>query len=549
MLILPKNQSVAPSCDQKIAAKFIEALGLDPQMVVFQKFPGKTGGYAQIQIGSLEPHWEWVEASNTEQNCSISIMTNPARGAKQTDITLVQTVFADDDTLREAYRTDWSIAPHIITETSPGKYHYFWRTNQGALAWKELGILQGKIAKAYGTDESLSDPAKKARLPGTLHLKGSPFLTHIVKVRSHSPFSRKELIEAFGSFELEATPKAAPCDIARGAVDAIPEGGRNAYLHKKGSAYRGLGLGFAEIEAILQKENNEKCKLPLAENEVYAIASSAARYEPNAVRFALTDAGNSERFSASVGGKFCYDFKMKKYLTFDGRVWKPDHAGQVSLETVAVVRSILAEASQVEDDKARSSMLVWAKKSESIKAIQALLEGAKPLLAVDSSLFDVDGWSLNCLNGYLDLNSGKLLLHAPDQLCLKMADVVFDPTAKAPKRLKFIQDFTFLDNELADYLQTFVGRSLTGDVSTQSLTLLFGLGVNGKGVFTSIVEKLLGGYVAIIRPDFLLNNAKDVELETLELRGARLAICHELPENGKLAEGRVKCLTGGDSEK
>jgi putative DNA primase/helicase len=61
--------------------------------------------------------------------------------------------------------------------------------------------------------------------------------------------------------------------------------------------------------------------------------------------------------------------------------------------------------------------------------------------------------------------------------------------------------------------------------------------------------QLLGTYAVTLQPDFLLVSAKNNELETLELRGARLAVSNELPESGKLAEGRLKSLTGGDMQK
>lgn len=551
MSIIPKNQGIvsdALTTDKSQALAFIEALGLDPQSLVFQKFPGKNGGYAQTQIGSLESHWEWVEVSNAGQGCSVSIMTNPANGAKKVNIALVKTVFADDDTPRKTWRNDWAIEPHVIVETSPGKYHYYWKTNPGTLAWKELGILQGKIAKTYGTDESLSDPAKKGRLPGTLHLKAEPFLTRIVEVRSHAPYSRKELVQAFGSVELESKTTPHPKSVYPQNSEQVVEGGRNTFLHRRASALRGAGLSPADIDIILSRENFEKCKPPLPENEVTAITYSASSYEPNAVRYPLTDAGNSERFAASVAGKFCYDFALKKYIYFDGRVWRPDHPGQANIAAVTVVRSILVEASQVEDEKIRLAMLAHAKKSESLKAIQALLEGAKPLLAIDSGLFDADGWKLNCTNGYLDLKSGALLPHDPAHHCFIIGGTAFYPTATAPRWSKFIEDFTCGDKQLAAYLQNLAGRCLTGDVCERTLTLMYGAGANGKSVFIKVLSEILGGYAVSLRADFFLEKGTNVDLESLELQGKRLAVCTELPSNGRLAEDRVKRLTGGDTQ-
>lgn len=60
----------------------------------------------------------------------------------------------------------------------------------------------------------------------------------------------------------------------------IKEGRRNDHLTRKAGAMRRAGFSQNSIEAALLKENEEKCKPPLDEKEVQAIAKSIAQYEP-----------------------------------------------------------------------------------------------------------------------------------------------------------------------------------------------------------------------------------------------------------------------------
>jgi Virulence-associated protein E/Primase C terminal 1 (PriCT-1) len=72
--------------------------------------------------------------------------------------------------------------------------------------------------------------------------------------------------------------EAAPVD---GAAEAgqIVEGGRNRWLFERAAALRRAGMSEAAILAALRETNTERCQPPLDDNEVEAIAHSAARYE------------------------------------------------------------------------------------------------------------------------------------------------------------------------------------------------------------------------------------------------------------------------------
>ncbi|HXJ80795.1 MAG TPA: bifunctional DNA primase/polymerase [Candidatus Methylomirabilis sp.] len=64
--------------------------------------------------------------------------------------------------------------------------------------------------------------------------------------------------------------------------DVIPEGQRNGTLASLAGTMRRRGMGTSEIAAALLEVNRLRCRPPLAEAEVRAIAESIGRYEPDA---------------------------------------------------------------------------------------------------------------------------------------------------------------------------------------------------------------------------------------------------------------------------
>lgn len=65
-----------------------------------------------------------------------------------------------------------------------------------------------------------------------------------------------------------------------GAVEAIPEGGRNHTLTSLSGSMRRRGMGRDAILAALRVENQAKCVPPLGDSELEQIADSVARYAP-----------------------------------------------------------------------------------------------------------------------------------------------------------------------------------------------------------------------------------------------------------------------------
>lgn len=83
--------------------------------------------------------------------------------------------------------------------------------------------------------------------------------------------------------------------------NVIPDGQRNGTLAKLAGAMRRVGMSQGEIQAALLKANTDRCRPPLDSREVYRIAESIGRYEPDQISVALVE-NHWEQFVAGGDG-------------------------------------------------------------------------------------------------------------------------------------------------------------------------------------------------------------------------------------------------------
>jgi putative DNA primase/helicase len=105
------------------------------------------------------------------------------------------------------------------------------------------------------------------------------------------------------------------------------------------------------------------------------------------------------------------------------------------------------------------------------------------------------------------------------------------------------------DQALIRFYQATVGYTLTGSTREQKLFFLHGSGRNGKSTTTETHYVLMGDYAhhapaALFVAD---RHGREPETEIARLHGTRFVIGSEIEEGAKLAEKRVKELTGGDT--
>jgi putative DNA primase/helicase len=264
----------------------------------------------------------------------------------------------------------------------------------------------------------------------------------------------------------------------------------------------------------------------------------------------LTEIGNAERFANRYLGVVLYCHQVNSWLVWDETRFAPDEDARVERLAKESVRQFHRDALSIEDKETRDAALKFAMRSESDHAIHALLNraAAEEGLTVRVNDLDADPWLLNVQNVTIDLRTGNLSRHNPSDCISKVAPVRFDPMARCPRWLKFLEEVFSPHPDLLDFIQRAVGYSLTGDIREECLFLLNGTGRNGKGTFVGTLQTLLGDYASTADFSTFVSTRDDrgPRDDVANMRGRRLVVSQEVREGAPLAEALVKWLTGGD---
>jgi len=270
-----------------------------------------------------------------------------------------------------------------------------------------------------------------------------------------------------------------------------------------------------------------------------------------ATAFNLTDSGNAERFTRRCKDRIRYDWNRGLWLFYDDRRWNVETGNEMAYRfAFETARGIILEA----DGRAyveRQKLVEWAHRSEGAARLAAILTIARSLAPLGSytTQYDRDNFLLNCANGTIDLRTGKLRAHRPEDMITKLAPVAYDPEAKLDLWTKFLQTVTQGDERMQDFLQMAVGYSVTGDTREDKLFLVHGPAASGKSTFLEAIKATLGDYAVTADFESFLqrNQTPGVRCDIARLYGARFVVSIEVEEGRKLAEALVKSITGGDT--
>jgi putative DNA primase/helicase len=243
----------------------------------------------------------------------------------------------------------------------------------------------------------------------------------------------------------------------------------------------------------------------------------------------------------------------------DGTCWRSSTlaarkiASWVSRYVRDEARQKYREASLETDEDKRKALfkdaerlLKWCGVSEQSATVKGSLSQAEILLAVGINELDQHDHLLNVLNGTIDLKTGVIHPHDPDDLITCCAPIAYNPDAKAPVWERFLEQI-MPNRAMRRYLQKAIGYSLSGSVKEQAVFLLYGRGSNGKSTFLNIIVKLLGDVYAKRTAPELLMTSGGIDrhpTEVADLKGTRFAFTSETEAGRRFATGRLKELTG-----
>ena len=267
--------------------------------------------------------------------------------------------------------------------------------------------------------------------------------------------------------------------------------------------------------------------------------------------FALDDIGNGKRFAAQhrARARYCPSWKCwMVYNTLEGR-WVRDQSRTVEALAKGTANSIAREALATPGDAERAALLGHARRATARTKREVMVKDAQSEDGMILLPHDLDSapWQLNVLNGTLDLRTGRLLPHDPDDLLGQLAPVVFDPAATCPLFEAFLRGVFNESEEMIEFVAQVLGYTLTGQTREQMFFPVVGRGSNGKSTLLQTVRRLLGTYAREFDPQtFMVRQNERIAVDVADLHNVRMAITSESSATQRLDEGKIKRMTGGE---
>lgn len=173
--------------DIGMAQQFLNKLSEDN--FTFQTFDDnktKDPRKSKVLHGSLIQHSEELIRLNLNGagvfvmvNCGDGVIHSGKNTCRTNDnIIAVRALFADADGSPIGPILERCPPPHILVESSPGKWHIYWIVNDTKL--EEFKPRQIALATSLGTDPSVNDLARVLRVPGFYHQKSVPFMSRLI---------------------------------------------------------------------------------------------------------------------------------------------------------------------------------------------------------------------------------------------------------------------------------------------------------------------------------------------------------------------------------
>lgn len=236
---------------------------------------------------------------------------------------------------------------------------------------------------------------------------------------------------------------------------------------------------------------------------------------------------------------------------FTGQKWAAAAEAELFNSISNTMELLRARTSEfVADPDAQRKLEDYLTKCCNSPKIISTMAQVKNKVAFDCNGFDTYPYLLNLPGGTLDLQQDKIFPHAP---CDYLSQITATDPAEDYRRSLFFRliSESVKDPPTLEWLQVFLGYSLSGDISAEKFLILFGEGGQGKGTIISAIVAALGDYVCTLPFNVMMvnrhkSNGEAAESQMAKLKGKRLAFLAEGEAGAQLNVSKLKTWTGGD---
>lgn len=272
--------------------------------------------------------------------------------------------------------------------------------------------------------------------------------------------------------------------------------------------------------------------------------------------FPYTDLGNAKRYTMMFKNHYKWIYELKQWYYWNGSRWQADVTGSHTHRIDEVLDNIASDVSflkelfekqEISEDQYESHLKSnhkWHSFSQSAGKIHATtkLASTQPDISRSITEFDNKGKYLGVDNGILNLNTGELIFDEPDYFITKSCGAAYDPNAKCPNWLEFLNTIFEGSQEIIAFIQRLFGQGMLGTADKDKLVIMCGNGANGKSTLTDTMITLLGNYALNTSANAIIKSKANKDYYLAELKGIRLSIINESSKGAYLDEELVKSL-------
>lgn len=279
--------------DIKQADRFLRVL-MGFKQTCFQTFASREGDRIRPahEHGSLDKLKNWLTSQN-KAGGGVYVVVNETDGfgREKHNIKKIRSVYADLDGNPLQPILDCNLKPHVIVESSNGKFHAYWRCR--GVSIDEFPPIQKAIAKRFNSDGSVFGVERVMRVPGFYHIKGEPFMSRIIQENVELPYTKDKIVSGLGLKVnwIEERPGFEEENIK----EKFPVGQRHKLMATVAGRLRNAGLGGKDLFESLMTVNHNRCSKPLPEVEIAKLAGWAAKKETAKIKPARFDIENEAR--------------------------------------------------------------------------------------------------------------------------------------------------------------------------------------------------------------------------------------------------------------
>ena len=329
----------------------------------------------------------------------------------------------------------------------------------------------------------------------------------------------------------------------------------------------GLDVRVLEIPGAVSDVTEWRERDPEAFQREYALALRAAppftttpntptpAPTPEPSEYFNTHEGNAQRLIDRMDGTLAFFPEMGRMVYRNGS-WGVDKLNVIYHEMTDMIQAMLEEAEElIEFGEAQNNQTLvergemlrtFSIRTQNVNNFEAAIKLAEKKTARDFKILDKHKNLLNFKNGTVDLRTGKLKPHDPDDWLTHTLPYNYNPKAECSKFKGFLERIFEDQPEVIPWVNRVCGYAATGETQEQCMIVSVGNGSNGKSVLWNTIGYVLEELTGVVPfSTFEKKGANSSSADLASLQGKRLCLVQEGEANTLLSESVIKRATGG----